>query len=437
MSSDLAIRVENLGKRYRIGATQGIGRYRSLREEISEGITRKRRKQEERDFWALKDVSFEVKPGETVGIIGRNGAGKSTLLKILARITPPTSGRGVTRGRVGSLLEVGTGFHLELTGRENIQLAGAIMGMSRADVQKRFDEIVEFADLAKFLDTPVKRYSSGMYMRLAFSVAAHLEPEVLLVDEVLAVGDAAFQKKCLGRMEELGESGRTVLFVSHSMPSVTRLCPRVLVLDGGSVRIDGSATNAVRSYLYDEVGSAAKSGWASPVVAPGDDRIKLKAVRVLDEAGNPAVEHDIRKSVTVEVEYWNLSDDPDFRPHADLHFFSEQGVCLFVSHEATDSSWWTAPRHAGLIHAECRIPGNFLAEGGHFVHAAVTSWNPTHTHVWVPDVVSFHITDPSEGDGVRAQYVGDYDGVVRPLLDWRVAEVPQELPVSDPDATST
>src|SRR3954463_3766655 len=249
MSSELAIRVENLSKRYRIGATQGVGRYRSLREEISEGVTRKRRKQEEREFWALKDVSFEVKPGETVGIIGRNGAGKSTVLKILARITPPTSGRGETHGRVGSLLEVGTGFHLELTGRENIQLSAAIMGMSRADVQKRFDGIVEFADLARFLETPVKRYSSGMYMRLAFSVAAHLEPEILLVDEVLAVGDAAFQKKCLGRMEELGGSGRTVLFVSHSMPSVIRLCPRVILLDGGSLTADGTAPIVIDEYM--------------------------------------------------------------------------------------------------------------------------------------------------------------------------------------------
>ena len=200
MSSEIAIRAEHIGKRYRIGATQGVGRYRSLREDISELASLRKRQQEraKRDFWALKDVSFEIRAGETVGIIGRNGAGKSTLLKILARITPPTAGRGETHGRVGSLLEVGTGFHPELTGRENIILAGAIMGMSRAEVQKRFDDIVEFADLAKFLDTPVKRYSTGMYMRLAFSVAAHLEPEILLVDEVLAVGDAAFQKKCLG-----------------------------------------------------------------------------------------------------------------------------------------------------------------------------------------------------------------------------------------------
>src|SRR4249919_2721627 len=202
MSSEIAIRVENIGKRYRIGATQGVGRYRSLREEIVEVASGKRRGRtaDERDFWALRDVSFEVRAGETVGIIGRNGAGKSTILKILARITPPTTGRGETVGRVGSLLEVGTGFHPELTGRENIMLSAAIMGMRRAEVLARFDEIVEFSGLSTFLDTPVKRYSTGMYMRLAFSVAAHLEPEILVVDEVLAVGDSEFQKKCLGKI---------------------------------------------------------------------------------------------------------------------------------------------------------------------------------------------------------------------------------------------
>ena len=237
MSSEIAIRADGIGKRYRLGATQGVARYRSLREDVAGLVSRRTggARRAAKEFWALRDVSFEIRAGETVGIIGRNGAGKSTMLKILARITPPTTGRGVTNGRVGSLLEVGTGFHPELTGRENVMLSAAVMGMRRSEVLSRFDEIVEFSGLSAFLDTPVKRYSSGMYMRLAFSVAAHLEPEILLVDEVLAVGDAEFQKKCLGRMEELGGTGRTVLFVSHSMPSVLRLCPRVILLDGGHV----------------------------------------------------------------------------------------------------------------------------------------------------------------------------------------------------------
>jgi lipopolysaccharide transport system ATP-binding protein len=419
MSSELAIRVENLGKRYRIGATQGIGRYRSLREEIAEGVTRKRRKQQERDFWALRDVSFEVKAGETVGIIGRNGAGKSTLLKILARITPPTSGRGETRGRVGSLLEVGTGFHPELTGRENIQLAGAIMGMSRGEVQARFDEIVEFSGLEKFLDTPVKRYSSGMYMRLAFSVAAHLEPEILLVDEVLAVGDADFQKKCLGRMEELGDSGRTVLFVSHSMPAVLRLCPRVMLLDGGHMAVDGTSTEVVNAYLDTGGRSTAERVWPGPEEAPGDSHVRLKSVRVLDPAGQLTAETDIREPTLVEVEYWSLSDDPNLHPVAVIHFRNAEGISLFQTHDAIGTDWAEAPREVGLVHLRCHIPGNFLSEGRVFATVAISTPNPFQVHAHVEDAVAFHVTDrSSQGDGARGPWTGDFAGALRPLLRW-------------------
>ena len=428
MSSEIAIRAENIGKRYRIGATQGIGRYRSLREDISELASLRKRQQERatRDFWALKDVSFEIRSGEVVGIIGRNGAGKSTMLKILARITPPTSGRGQTVGRVGSLLEVGTGFHPELTGRENIMLAAAIMGMSRTEVQQRFDEIVEFANLAKFLETPVKRYSSGMYMRLAFSVAAHLEPEILLVDEVLAVGDAAFQKKCLGRMEELSGTGRTVLFVSHSMPSVMRLCPRVILLDGGHLTADGSASSVVEEYMGRGSGAAVRE-WPDPATAPGDERVKLKAVRVVNEEGEPAPEIDIREPVFVEVEYCNLSDDPEFKPYANLHFFNAEGTYLFISSDQNNMAWRRRPRHRGSVRARCCIPGNFFAEGGVFVLAAVTSLEPTVVHALENDAVAFHVMDPSEGDGVRADWVGDFPGVVRPMLEWHMTEEPAGL----------
>ena len=423
MSSEIAIIAEGIGKRYLIGATQGVGRYRSLREDISELASRRGRKQEraKRDFWALKDVSFEIKTGETVGIIGRNGAGKSTLLKILARITPPTSGRGETHGRVGSLLEVGTGFHLELTGRENIMLSAAIMGMRRAEVQKRFDEIVEFADLAKFLETPVKRYSSGMYMRLAFSVAAHLEPEILLVDEVLAVGDAAFQKKCLGRMEELSGTGRTVLFVSHSMPSVLRLCPRVILLDGGHLAADGNGSHVVEEYMG-RGGGAAEREWLEADTAPGDERVRLKAVRVVNERGEPVPELDIREPVVVEVEYWNLSGEPGFRPFANLHFFDAEGTYLFITSDSNSMEWRRRPRRRGLVRSRCRIPGNFFAEGGVFVTAAVSSLEPTVVHAIENDAVAFHVFDASEGDGVRGEWVGDLPGVVRPMFEWDVTE---------------
>jgi lipopolysaccharide transport system ATP-binding protein len=418
MSSEIAIRAEHVGKRYHIGATQGVGRYRSLREDLSELASLRRRQKEraKRDFWALRDVSFEIRAGETVGIIGRNGAGKSTLLKILARITPPTAGRGETHGRVGSLLEVGTGFHPELTGRENIILAGAIMGMSRAEVQKRFDDIVEFADLAKFLDTPVKRYSSGMYMRLAFSVAAHLEPEILLVDEVLAVGDAAFQKKCLGRMEELSGTGRTVLFVSHSMPSVLRLCPRVILLDGGHVAVDGNASSVIEEYMG-KGGGAAVREWPDPATAPGDERVRLRGVRVVDEKGDVTPEIDIRNPVFIEVTYWNLSDDSRFRPIPSVHVSNAEGALLFVSHgnHLPERATSAGPK---LVHARCAIPGNLLAEGGVFVLVGVVSYEPAAVHAIVDDAVAFHVMDTSEGDGARGAWAGEFPGLVRPMLEW-------------------
>ncbi len=240
------VEVDSIGKRYRIGANKE--KYLSLRDEIVKWLSPRKRAARS-DFWALNDISFSVQPGEVVGIIGRNGAGKSTLLKILSKITPPTTGRIVRRGRVASLLEVGTGFHPELTGRENIYLNGAILGMSRKEIASKFDEIVEFSEVERFLETPVKRYSSGMYVRLAFAVAAHLEPEVLVVDEVLAVGDVAFQKKCLGKMNSVAKSGRTVLFVSHNMPAVRNLCGRAILLDSGRIVKDGDTDGVIDHYL--------------------------------------------------------------------------------------------------------------------------------------------------------------------------------------------
>jgi len=252
--TDFAIRVEHLGKRYRIGERE---RYRALRDTLADAVKAPLRRLRsprtahvvDNTIWALRDVSLEVAPGEVLGVIGHNGAGKSTLLKILSRITEPTEGRAEVRGRVGSLLEVGTGFHPELTGRENIYLNGAILGMKHAEITRRFDEMVAFAGVERFIDTPVKRYSSGMYLRLAFAVAAHLEPEILLVDEVLAVGDAAFQKKCLGRMSDVAREGRTVLFVSHNLPSIENLCQRVVVVDGGRLVMQGDPVTCIAAYL--------------------------------------------------------------------------------------------------------------------------------------------------------------------------------------------
>lgn len=423
MSSDTAIRAEAIGKRYRTGATQGIGRYRSLREDISNLASRRARRDADREFWALKDVSFEIRAGETVGIIGRNGAGKSTLLKILARITPPTSGKGKTFARVGSLLEVGTGFHPELTGRENIMLSAAIMGMSRAEVLSRFDDIVEFSGLSTFLDTPVKRYSSGMYMRLAFSVAAHLEPEILLVDEVLAVGDAEFQKKCLGRMEELGGSGRTVVFVSHSMPAVLRLCPRVILLDSGHVTADGSGSQVIEEYMRGGGGSAERE-WPDMAAAPGDDQVRLRSVRIVDNKGQTLPEVDIRDPVFVEVTFRSSAEDSGFRPFVNLAFYNAEGTLLFMSQDHSDLDWRSSRRGLGLVRARCCVPGNFFAEGVVFVTVMIASHVSPPVRAVANDAVAFHVVDHGLGDGARGRWVGDYPGALRPLLDWVVTREP-------------
>jgi len=288
------------------------------------------------EFWALQDVSFTIRPGERVGIIGRNGAGKSTLLKILSRITDPSAGRLGIRGRVASLLEVGTGFHPELTGRENIYLNGAVLGMSRVDIKRKFDEIVAFAEVEQFLDTAVKRYSSGMYVRLAFAVAAHLEPEILIVDEVLAVGDASFQKKCLGKMEDVGQEGRTVLFVSHNMAAITRLCERVILLDQGHVMADGVPAQVVGEYLRSGMGSTAQREWPELRTAPGNDLVRLRAVRMRDGQGVVSDTMDIRESICMEVEYDVLVPGQVIVPHAD--FVNEEGTTAFVTIDL-DPAW--------------------------------------------------------------------------------------------------
>src|SRR5262245_4126636 len=316
MSRDIAVRVEGLGKKYLIGHEAGRERYTALRDVV--GRTAKNLVRTTTDmlrgraivagdtteeFWALKDINFEIKRGEAVGIIGRNGAGKSTLLKVLSRITDPTEGRVEIRGRVASLLEVGTGFHPELSGRENIYLNGSILGMTRAEIRRRFDEIVAFAEVEKFLDTPVKRYSSGMYVRLAFAVAAHLEPEILIVDEVLAVGDTEFQKKCLGRMGEVAQGGRPVIFVSHNMSAVHRLCTRAIVMHQGQILLDGSVDDAVREYIKLGEAEVGERVWPVVATAPGDEVIRMTGIRTRNAAGLPTGHVDVHEAFGVEIDY--------------------------------------------------------------------------------------------------------------------------------------
>jgi lipopolysaccharide transport system ATP-binding protein len=421
---DAPIRVEGLGKRYRIGASQAP--YRTLREtlvdlasapakRIARSLARGATAPLDNTIWALKDVSFEVKQGEVVGIIGRNGAGKSTLLKILSRITKPTEGHVELLGRVGSLLEVGTGFHPELTGRENIYLNGAIYGMRRVEIERRFDEIVAFAEIDKFLDTPVKHYSSGMYVRLAFAVAAHSEPEILLVDEVLAVGDSRFQRKCLDKMEEVGKESRTVLFVSHNMPAITRLCERVILLDEGGAVQDGPSHQVVRAYLRSGLGTSAAREWPSTGSAPGDHVVRLCAVRVRTEDGRTCEAVDIRKPVGIEMSFEVAEPGHVLLPN--FHFFNEDGTCVFIASDS-DPAWRRRPRPTGRYLSTAWIPGNFLSEGSIVVGAAMSTFNPVVVHFYEQDAVAFQVVDSLDGDSARGDYAGPMPGVVRPMLRW-------------------
>lgn len=439
--SDIAIRVENLSKLYRIGRAQE--RHDTLRDVISDfGLRIANLRQRiahpqslnhtshAQDLWALREVSFEVKCGEVIGIIGRNGAGKSTLLKILSRITEPTGGHADIYGRVGSLLEVGTGFHPELTGRENIYLNGAILGMRRTEINRKFDEIVAFAEIDRFLDTPVKRYSSGMYVRLAFAVAAHLEPEILLVDEVLAVGDSSFQKKCMNKMQDVGQQGRTVFFVSHNMPAITRLCERAILLDAGSVVHDGPSYQVVSTYLNSGLGTTAEREWPDPATAPGSQVIRLRAVRVRAEDGRIAETVDIRRAVGIEMEYEVLVAGYKLMPHFVL--YNQEGLLVFVAVDQ-DLTWRRRPRPTGRYVSTGWIPGNLLAEGAMIVGVAMRTIDPQMLHFDTRDAVAFQVIDTTQGDSARGDWGGQMRGVVRPLLEWSTQFSP-DAPSAPPNS---
>jgi lipopolysaccharide transport system ATP-binding protein len=432
--ADIAIRAERLTKRYEIAATAKgphrlhgrVGRYRTLRETIVDSWASavgygRRSAASTQVLIALDDVSFEIKQGETVGIIGYNGAGKTTLLKILARITSPSSGRAEVHGRLGSLLEVGTGFHHELTGRENLYLNGAILGMKRSEIARKFDEIVGFAEIEDFIDTPVKHYSSGMYMRLAFAVAAYLEPDILVIDEVLAVGDARFQKKCLAKMQEVGEQGRTVLFVSHNMQAVSRLCDRALLLERGKLVKDGPAAELITAYLREGTGTAALRQWANPETAPSRGISRLCAVRIRGADGSVADTIDIREPIDVEVEYEVIQPGHVLVTH--LKFYNENGIEAFAVFD-TDPAWRRRDRPTGRYVSAVKIPGNFMAEGMLFVTVGQFAIDPVRKQFYIRDVVSFHVVDSLDGDSARGDYAGEINAVVRPLMSWSTRIVP-------------
>lgn len=419
------IKVENLGKKY-ILSHQKQEPYTALRDVMADmakkwgkRLTNPFSKSQDtatyEDYWALKDVSFEVKEGDRVGIIGRNGAGKSTLLKILSRITEPTTGKIRLKGRIASLLEVGTGFHPELTGRENIYLNGAVLGMNKAEIKKKFDEIVAFAEVEKFLDTPVKRYSSGMYVRLAFAVAAHLEPEILVVDEVLAVGDMKFQKKCLEKMKDVGRQGRTVLFVSHDMNAIARLCERVILLDRGKLLQNGPTNEVISAYMRSGAGMTALRQWPDITAAPGNDIVRLRSVRVCQEDGSVSQTTDIRQPIGIEMEYEVLEAGHMLVPN--YLFRNEEGIDLFCALEQ-DPDWKFQPKPIGNYKSTAWIPGNFFAEGTVIVNIAITTLDPFLIHFHERDAVAFQVIDSIDGDSARREYGGGLPGVIRPLLKW-------------------
>jgi lipopolysaccharide transport system ATP-binding protein len=424
--STLAIRVENLSKQYRIGEIQAS--YHSLRETLMSAVTDLPRRfvsvfrnsaargsEGDNTIWALNDVSFEIERGEVVGIIGRNGAGKSTLLKILSRITEPTKGFADIHGRVGSLLEVGTGFHGELTGRENVYLNGAILGMRKAEITRKFDDIVAFAEVEKFIDTPVKHYSTGMYLRLAFAVAAYLEPEILIVDEVLAVGDANFQRKCLDKMQDVGQHGRTVLLVSHNMSAITRMCDRAILLNEGTVMRDGPATEVVGAYMSSGLAATSTREWPDPAKAPAGALARLRAVRVRNEDGQITDTVDIRRPVNIEMEYEVLEPGRVFVPY--IKFQTQEGIVAFETNDL-DPKWRGRPRPAGRWISSTCVPGNFLSEGILLVSAGLITRNPASKQFIAREVVAFQVVDTLEGDSARGDWNGNFSGVVRPLLKW-------------------
>jgi len=424
--SDIAIRVDRLGKRYMLGhQQQGTGGYTTLREVIADGMKSARRRllscgrngavnRSREEFWALKDVSFAIRKGEVVGIVGRNGAGKSTLLKLLSRITEPTRGRIAIRGRVGSLLEVGTGFHAELTGREHIYLNGAILGMLHGEIKRQFDAIVAFAQVERFLDTPVKRYSSGMYVRLAFAVAAHLNPEILIVDEVLAVGDAAFQKRCLGKMQDVSrQQGRTVLFVSHNMTAVSGLCQRVLWLQNGGVVHDGPTKEVVADYLTSDLSTDCERIWADPNDAPGNEKVRIHRAYVRPEGGDSLDAITLETPVIVGFEFWNLVADA--RLNLSVLLYNQEGVTVLNTAPSRETEWLGRPFPLGRFRSEFRVPGNLLNDGTYRVELRVIEDRSTCIFL-LEDILCFDVVEAKERSGA---WYGKWSGAVRPDLQWR------------------
>ena len=421
--SDIAIRVENISKRYRIGLAQS--RPDTLRDfltfqiqQIGHFFQRNKEKRYEGPdhIWALKDVSFEVERGQVLGIVGRNGAGKSTLLKILSRVTDPTEGFGEIHGRVGSLLEVGTGFHPELSGRENIFLNGAILGMRREEITRKFDEIVEFSEVGKFIDTPVKRFSSGMYLRLAFAVAAHLEPEILVVDEVLAVGDAEFQRKCLGKMNDVAQQGRTVLFVSHNMSAILRLTQETIVLDGGKIVMRAPTPEAVDHYLNMGLTKQGERFWHSAEFSQRRDPFQPIALRVLNTKGEVVDTVNATDGFDITLEYHLTSAVNNLR--VGLYMMTTRGEFVFTTFDTDDPAMYQkySTRREGRYISRCHIPPNLLNEGRFVLGVNASSYR---IQRFFQDDKALTFTVNAAG-APGSHWPEKRLGPIRPQLDWKI-----------------
>jgi lipopolysaccharide transport system ATP-binding protein len=408
LNNNIAISVKNLSKRYSIGKQKDS----SLRGTLN-GIFNNPASTGE-EFWALKNVSFEINKGEVVGIIGKNGAGKSTLLKILSQITKPSEGRIEINGRIASLLEVGTGFHPELTGRENIYLNGTILGMTRKEVKAKFDEIVEFSGVEKFIDTPVKHYSSGMYVRLAFAVAAHLDPEILIIDEVLAVGDASFQKKCLGKMGDIAKQGRTVLFVSHDLGAVSSLCSKGIFMKNGQLILHDKIDAVIKKYM-DSDGSTVSSSkkYSLENYQEYDGTIELLEVKIVDEQSQEIQNFYVNQEIAVEIVF-KVLDDSNIHPIPNIHLIHGMGGKILVSVNTCETNAFHLP---GEYKSIVKFPANFFNNGFFTLGIAISSLDPVIVHVADYNALSFEVLDVLDAT-TRNGYTGKMDGYLRPLLTW-------------------